>query len=66
MLKRTTKPGSTEKKIRMINYYDKNKAQRWGRIEKEHKDHIVVKNAYGEKEKVPREKIIGEDSMIES
>lgn len=64
-MKRTTKPAGQGKKIIMVNYYDKNKAQRWGRLEKGNEDSIIVRNAHKEKEKVPRESIIEEEEISE-
>ncbi len=62
VLRRTTKP---KKKIRMVNYRDKNKAQRWGKVEKEKKDHLVVRDMSGEKAKVSKQMIIEEKYVAE-
>ena len=64
-MRRTTKPGGQGKKIIMVNYYDENKAQRWGRLEKGIEGGIIVRNAYNEKQKIPREKIIQEKEISE-
>jgi len=65
MMRRTTKPGGQGKKIIMVNYYDENKAQRWGRLEKGIEGSIIVRNAYNKKQKIPREKIIEEKEISE-
>ena len=57
---RTTKIPTPIKKNMMINYYDANKAQRWGKIEKETKHSFIVSNLFGEKTKVSKENVICE------
>ena len=51
-----TKPAKG--KTVMVNYYDGNKAQRWGKLTQEGREILSVVNAHGEKEKVPRRKVI--------
>lgn len=41
-----------------VNYYDKNKAQRWGILAEEYKNHMVVTDMFEEKIKVDKENII--------
>ncbi len=57
MMKRTKFP---KKKERMINYFDKGQAQRWGRVIKETEKMITVITALDEKARVPKDKIIEE------
>lgn len=59
-MKRTKKPGPAKEMIRFVNYYDKNRAQRWDAMIREHKDHVQVLTLFGEKVDVPKSDIIGE------
>lgn len=45
-------------KKRMINYYDINRAQRWGTVIQEKKSIIIARTVMGDKVKVPRKDII--------
>lgn len=54
-LKRTIPPKNIEI---FVNYYDRNKAQRWGKLFREHKNHVIVVDIFEEKIKVKKEKII--------
>ena len=47
--------------VKMIEYFDKNQAWRWGQVVKETKRSVIVYTAYEEKEIVPRDKIIREE-----
>lgn len=47
--------------VKMIEYFDKNHAWRWGQVVKETKRSVIVYTAYKEKEIVPRDKIIREE-----
>lgn len=70
--KETKKPASSNCKqkplivdgmVRMINYYDKNKAQRWDMLQKEGKNTVVLVNIFGESVEVPKRNIIGEKKV---
>ena len=47
--------------MKMVQYFDTNKAWRWGQVAKETKTSVIVYTAYREKEIVPRDKIIKEE-----
>jgi len=47
--------------VKMVEYFDKNQAWRWGQVVKETKTSVIVYTAYREKEIVPRDKIIREE-----
>lgn len=47
--------------VKMVHYFDKNKAWRCGQVVKETKTYVIVYTAYREKENVPRDKIIREE-----
>jgi len=47
--------------VKMLHYFDKNKAWRCGQVVKEKKTSVIVYTAYREKEIVPRDKIIREE-----
>jgi len=47
--------------VKMVQYFDKNKAWRYGQVVKETKTSVIVYTAYREKEIVPRDKIIREE-----
>ncbi len=46
--------------VKMVQYFDKNKAWRCGQVVKETKTSVIVYTTYREKEIVPRDKIIRE------
>ncbi len=58
---RRTKPVASKRM--MINYYDNNKAQRWGRLVEEHENHVIVKDVLEERSTVLRGKIIKEQEV---
>ena len=47
--------------VKMVHYFDKNKAWRCGQVVKETKTSVIVYTAYREKEIVPRDNIIREE-----
>jgi RNase P/RNase MRP subunit p29 len=47
--------------VKMVQYFDKNKAWRCGQVVQETKTFVIVYTAYKEKEVVPRDKIIREE-----
>jgi hypothetical protein len=47
--------------VKMVEYFDRNRARRWGQVVKETKTSVIVYTAYGEKETVPKDKIIEEE-----
>ena len=47
--------------VKMVQYFDANKACRYGQVVKETKTYVIVYTAYREKEIVPRDKIIREE-----
>ena len=47
--------------VKMLHYFDKNRAWRCGQVVKETKTSVIVCNVYREKEIVPRGKIIREE-----
>jgi len=47
--------------VKMVQYFDRNKAWRYGQVVKETKTSVIVCNVYREKEIVPRDKIIREE-----
>ena len=49
----------------MVNYYDRNKAQRWGRLEKEDGGSVIVRDVFGDRDKVPKSSIIKERKITE-
>jgi len=56
-LKRTIGPKTPGKEM-MLNYYDRNGAQRWGKITEETKSTFIVYDIVGEKTTVPKSKVI--------
>jgi len=54
-LRRTEPPKNIQV---FINYYDVNKAQRWGALIKDHKNYVIVEDVVKERTKVNKEKII--------
>lgn len=49
------------KMVKMVQYFDKNQARRYGQVVKETKTSVIVYTAYREREVVPRDKIIREE-----
>ena len=47
--------------VKMVQYFDENKAWRYGQVVKETKTSVIVYTAYREEEIVPRDKIIREE-----
>ena len=47
--------------VKMVQYFDKKKAWRYGQVVKETKMSVIVYTAHREKEVVPRDKIIREE-----
>ena len=47
--------------VKMVHYFDRNKAWRCGQVVEETKTSAIVYTAYREKEIVPRDKIIREE-----
>lgn len=47
--------------VKMVQYFDKKKARRYGQVVKETKMSAIVYTAHREKEVVPRDKIIREE-----
>lgn len=48
----------------MVEYYDRNQAQRWGKVKREGADWLLVVGAVGEEEVVPKEKVIRKTDMV--
>ncbi len=44
--------------VLMVEYFDRNKAQRWGKVEKELPNYFIVRRLDGDRERVLREKIL--------